>query len=129
MTDPLPPYSDSTSTCPKCRGEDIGIEYHPFRPHVAGGGVFIATRCVNPGVTLDECLLRQCRACGWAWLEACADAGSDASPLLSPWGRDAATPGGTYTVTAEDGRTSNPIPYNAPPGFNPGWAPHGTAAG
>ncbi len=76
MTDQLPLYSGDTSTCPKCRGGRVDVGY---RPHVPtrltwndGDVVEIATHGGPPNG--GECLLRTCRDCGWAWLEACADA-------------------------------------------------------
>lgn len=128
MTTPLPPYGTATR-CAKCTSEYIDDSYQPGRPtivHTSQGAELLTTH--NP--TGGECLLRTCRDCGWAWLEACADAtptrdGGDPDETSSDfYRRIGAMPcGGTYTVTSGDGRTSNPIPYNAPPGSDPGWAP------
>ncbi len=73
MTDPLPPYSGDTSTCPKCRGFEATVDYTrgiPTIVHGSGGDHTLLNRMDDA----RECLLRTCRDCGWAWLEACADA-------------------------------------------------------
>lgn len=77
MTEHLPPYSGDTATCLKCRGSEASTEYYPFRPRLLGNEI-IGGRAgpVTVGDPLDECLLRTCRTCEWAWLEACADAGA-----------------------------------------------------
>lgn len=126
----LPPY-ETALACAKCRHGGIDDQYRSRPPTqlvwTAGDLSEIYTHGGND--TDGECLLRSCRACGWAWLEACADAtptrdGGDPDETSSDfYRRIGAMPcGGTYTVTSRDGRTSNPIPYNAPPGFDPGWA-------
>lgn len=71
---PLLPH-DITRRCVKCQTLSVAtVEYLAFRPLVIGAHVFTGTRYVGPSPALDECLLRTCRDCGWAWLEACADA-------------------------------------------------------
>lgn len=77
---PLPPYSRHDAACPKCTDDDISVEHRAFRPYLVGSEVFDVSRDVSPPVDLDECLLRRCLDCGWAWLEACADA----EPLDTP---------------------------------------------
>lgn len=71
MTTPLPPYSGDTSTCPKCTGDDISVSYEQGIPtlHFGDGGPHL----FKVASDARECLLRTCRDCGWAWLEACAD--------------------------------------------------------
>jgi hypothetical protein len=116
---PLPPYSGDT-TCPKCRGSRVESSYRPHPPvRITWSDAGLTETAVH-GYTPagGECLLRTCRDCGWAWLEACADAEPDRTPQ-DFYDRIGATPCGTYTLTAPDGTKSNPIPYGAPDM----WAP------
>ncbi len=69
---PLPPH-DITRRCQKCQTfTPASVEYQRGIPlvHVSGGDVHLTRSNDDP----RECLLRTCRDCGWAWLEACADA-------------------------------------------------------
>lgn len=82
--DDLPAYQ-STRTCPKCRGARFTTEYRRQRPRLTWTGGEL-NEITHPGADSDgECLLRTCDNCDWAWLEACADLGTqdlgrDASP-------------------------------------------------
>lgn len=72
MTAPLPPFG-TAQQCVKCTCSDIDDTYQPGQPqilHTGTGAHLLATEIPTGG----ECLLRSCRDCGWAWLEACADA-------------------------------------------------------
>lgn len=73
MTAPLPPYG-TAHLCAKCGCPDISDSYRAHHPHLVWTGGDLE-EIVTPGPTGGECLLRTCRDCGWAWLEACADAG------------------------------------------------------
>lgn len=70
----LPPYTGNQSiTCTKCRSASIDSSYRPSQPYLRwahGDLEEITTHEGNGG----ECILRQCRNCGWAWLEQTADA-------------------------------------------------------
>lgn len=63
--------------CPKCTSDTIGTEYRPTQPNLHWGpdGERIDTYTNGyPGIISgNECLLRTCHTCNWAWLEQCAD--------------------------------------------------------
>lgn len=74
MTAPLPPYGTAWC-CAKCTSEDIDNTYRPTPLCLTWSGDGLTEITTHGGPVGDgECLLRTCQACGWAWLEVCADA-------------------------------------------------------
>ncbi len=72
MTD-LPPH-DPTRRCVKCQTLAVAtVEYRARQPQLVWSGDTLE-EIVTHGPASGECLLRTCTDCGWAWLEACADA-------------------------------------------------------
>lgn len=72
MTDAdLPPFGSAT-TCTKCDSDELATQYQQGVPFIRCGGGDVTL--ITNGMDGRECQLRTCRTCGWAWLEACADA-------------------------------------------------------
>lgn len=72
MQTQLPAYTGLAARCPKCTCPDIGDQYRAGVPRISwdGADLHLATDLGDN----RECMLRRCSDCGWAWLEACADA-------------------------------------------------------
>lgn len=79
----LPPYSGRLGVCPKCTCDDLGDRYYPYIPQLirVPGGYEVPIS----GGWDGECMLRSCRDCGWAWLEACADDEHAGEPPPDPF--------------------------------------------
>lgn len=68
MTEPLPPFSGDTPTCPKCQYEGATTQYRELGQCVHGeGGTVI-------GIRKNERLHRECARCEYAWDEAATEA-------------------------------------------------------
>lgn len=90
MTDTLPPYG-TVRKCPKCGCHEVSNSYRAGHPRLAWHGDDMEEIYSLGGDDAGrECLLRTCQRCGWAWLEACADAtptGSDPDETSSDFYR------------------------------------------
>jgi hypothetical protein len=70
---PLPPCSgDDPRPCAKCR--HVAAPDASYQTGVLRLGWDAGEHVLVTGFEGRECLLRTCLGCGWAWLEACADA-------------------------------------------------------
>lgn len=75
----LPDYSGEYAHCVKCGGGIVATAYRATIPTLGWdscGDRVEATSIVAGG---GECMLRICDDCGWAWVEACADAHTTAA--------------------------------------------------
>lgn len=85
MTGPELPAFGSAPSCTKCGSDKFDTQYQLGVPLVRCGGGDVTL--VTNGMDARECQLRTCRACGWAWLEACADASRPVDHIDLPGGR------------------------------------------
>ncbi|MFI8351347.1 hypothetical protein [Streptomyces sp. NPDC085596] len=67
MSEPLPPFSGDTPTCPKCRYRGASTQYRELGHCIHG------ERDVVIGCQKNERLHRECERCGYAWDEALAE--------------------------------------------------------
>jgi hypothetical protein len=72
----LPPFSDSSAECPKCRYPIVKITWHSRGGALGGHKGFPCEHRRLPG----EHICRTCARCGYGFIEATADVGADEKP-------------------------------------------------